>query len=169
MFQEMLRRFMDEAPVCVAVRAVAERLLSTRHLDELFREVARHQYESKLLFSTVVQLIGQVVAGPRRSVHEAYQHAGDVGVSVAAVYDKLNGMEPAIARAMVRAAAPPKARRSPGTCRCPRRRCRGTNCGSSTATTWRRPPSTASRNCALRAAGRCPDRPWSCSTRGGSC
>lgn len=105
MFQEMLRRFMDEAPVCVAVRAVAERLLSSRHLDELFHEVAQHQYESKLLFSTVVQLIGQVVAGPRRSVHEAYQHAGDVGVSVAAVYDKLNGMEPAIARAMVRRGA----------------------------------------------------------------
>src|SRR5678815_1851647 len=105
MFQEMLRRFMDEAPACVAVRAVVERMLNADRLDELFRQTSRHQYESKLLFSTVVQLIGQVIAGPRRSVHEAYQHTKDVGVSVAAVYDKLNGMEPAIAQAMVRRSA----------------------------------------------------------------
>jgi len=105
MFDSVLRRFMDEAPVCVAVRATLERLLRPGWLDELFGREARHQYESKLLFSTLVELMGQVVCGSRRSVHEAYQHAREMGVSIAAVYDKLNGLEPQIGAALVRQSA----------------------------------------------------------------
>jgi len=97
---------MDEAPVCVAVHAVAERMLGEQQLDELFRNHCRHQYESKLLFSTLVQLISQVIVGARRSVHEAYRHARqDIAVSITAVYGKLNGLEPAIAQAVVRHSA----------------------------------------------------------------
>ena len=102
MFSTVLRRFMDEAPVCVAVRATLERLLSPAWLDELFGRVACHQYESKLLFSTVGDLMSQVVCSVRRSIHEAYQHAQEISVSITSVYNKLNGLEPALSEALVR-------------------------------------------------------------------
>ena len=105
MFDSVLRRFMDEAPVCVAARATLGRLLRPQWLDELFRSEARQQYESKLLFSTLVGLMGQVVAGVRRSLHEAYQHTQEAGVSIASVYNKLNGLEPAVSVALVRQSA----------------------------------------------------------------
>jgi hypothetical protein len=106
MFDPTLRRFMDEAPVCVAARATLERLLRPEWLDALFRDEARRQYESKLLFSTLVGLMGQVVLGTRRSVHEAYQHAAEASaVSLAAVYDKLNGLEVGVSAALVRRSA----------------------------------------------------------------
>jgi len=102
MFNAVLRRFLDEAPVCVAVRATLERLLAPAWLDELFGRVACHQYESKLLFSTLSDLMSQVVCSTRRSIHEAYQHAREIGVSITSVYNKLNGLEPPLSAALVR-------------------------------------------------------------------
>jgi IS4 transposase len=101
MFDSVLRRFMEEAPVCVAVRATLERLLRPEWLDALFHRSACHQYEEKLLFSTAARLMGEVVCGSRRSVHEAYQHADEVGVSLTAVYNKLNKLESQIVAALV--------------------------------------------------------------------
>ena len=107
MFDPVLRRFMDEAPVCVAARACLARMLRPEWLDATFRDVARHQYESKLLFSTLAGLMGRVVLGTRRSVHEAYRHAdeGEVAVSITAVNDKLNRLEPDVGAALVRRSA----------------------------------------------------------------
>jgi len=67
-----------------------------------FGRVACHQYESKLLFSTLSDLMSQVVCSTRRSIHEAYQHAREIGVSITSVYNKLNGLEPPLSAALVR-------------------------------------------------------------------
>jgi IS4 transposase len=105
MFNGILRRFMEEAPVCVAVRASLQRLLHPEWLDELFGREARQQYESKLLFSTVTGLMSQVICGVRRSVHEACQHTQDLDVAIASVYNKLNNLECGISAALVRDSA----------------------------------------------------------------
>jgi hypothetical protein len=51
-----------------------------------------------LLFSTVVSLMLEVVCGSRKSVNAAYQAMEEaIPVSIQAVYDKLQGVEPAVA------------------------------------------------------------------------
>lgn len=100
-----LQRFVDRAPVCVMVRLAMERAMGPEALDALFRATAVRQYERDLLFSTLVGLMLPVVCGGRRSVHEAYR-LGSVdpppGVSIASVYNKLNGVEPDVSAALVR-------------------------------------------------------------------
>ena len=104
MFSKALQRFVDQAPVCVMVRLAMERALGADTLDGLFRDTARRQYERELLFSAVVGLMMSVVCGSRRSVHDAYrQQQGANGVdppavSLASVYNKLNGVEPGVSR-----------------------------------------------------------------------
>jgi IS4 transposase len=105
MFDKVLRRFMEEAPVCVAVRATLQRLMAPQWLDELFCREARQQYQSELLFSSVADLLSQVVCSTRRSLHEAYQQTQQVAVSITSVYNKLNGVEGGVSAALVRHSA----------------------------------------------------------------
>lgn len=102
-FGRVLQRFVDVAPVCVMARLAMGRALGADALDELFRGTAARQYERELLFSGVVGLMVQVACGARRSIHEAYQHAADPpAVSLASVYNKVNGVEPGVSAALVR-------------------------------------------------------------------
>lgn len=103
MADKTLRRFIEYAPVCVMVRLAMERAMGDEALDALFRDTAARQYQRELLFSTLVGLMLPVVCGSRRSVHEAYRHGPDPpAVSVASVYNKLNGTEPGVSAALVR-------------------------------------------------------------------
>jgi hypothetical protein len=108
MFGKTLQRFVDHAPVCVMVRLAMERALGADALDRLFRDTARRQYEKELLFSAVVGLMMPVVCGGRRSVHDAYRQSTDAGrpaVSLASVYNKVNGVEPGVSAELVRHSA----------------------------------------------------------------
>jgi len=79
-----------------------ENVFSAQRLDRLFGDTAVRQYEDELLFSTVADLMGLAVTKVRPSIHAAYQHRKEqVSVSIKAVYDKLNGIEPQVCRAMV--------------------------------------------------------------------
>jgi hypothetical protein len=99
---ETLERFVRRSPFSVMVRGVMENLLSPAKLDDLFTKTADQQYTRKLLFSTLVDLMGVVVCKIRPSMHAAIlSRQQALGVSVTAVYDKLNHLEPAIAAAMV--------------------------------------------------------------------
>ena len=61
------------------------------------------QYEDELLFSTVVQTLALAVNGVRSSVHAAYlANQEDFSVGVRSLYDKLQGVEPQVSRALVR-------------------------------------------------------------------
>ncbi len=100
--QEAFELFSKESPVTVMMRAVLENVFSAQRLDRLFGDVAVRQYEDELLFSTVADLMGLAVTKVRPSIHAAYQHRKEkVNVSIKAVYDKLNGVEPQVCRAMV--------------------------------------------------------------------
>jgi len=69
----------------------------------LFEEHADRQYTRSLLFSTMVDLMGVVVSKSRPSIHAAFQEVSEtLPVSLAAVYDKLNGLEPQVTSALVR-------------------------------------------------------------------
>ncbi len=106
MSDSCFQRFIDGAPICVMARVALERATAPPALDELFRRVARRQYEKQLLFSTLVKLMSGVVCGVHRSVNDAYQRERqEVAVSVTSVYNKLNGIEPQVTAELVRHSA----------------------------------------------------------------
>jgi IS4 transposase len=106
---EVFDRFARQSPVCVMVRATLENVFSAERLDALFARTAVQQRSSELLFSTVADLMGLVVCRVRPSLHAAFQ-SRDVGVTIKAVYDKLKGTEPAVARVTVQDTAQRMAR-----------------------------------------------------------
>jgi hypothetical protein len=98
--------FVEQRPICVMARGVLENLFNAARIDELFARTAEMQYTRALLFSSVVDLMGQVVLGVQPSVHAAYQaQAAQLGVSDQAVYDKLNHVELRVSAELVRDAA----------------------------------------------------------------
>ena len=102
-FSGVFKRFVEERPICVMSRGVLERLLDPERIDELFERTAEIQYTRKLLFSSVVDLMGQIVLGVQPSVHAAHQaRAKELGVSTQAVYDKLNHVELGVSAELVR-------------------------------------------------------------------
>lgn len=102
MISTIFEQFVEASPVTVMVRAIMERIFSAEKLDELFEQIAEKQYTRTLLFSSVVGLMSLVVCGIHPSVSAAYKALENVvGVSRVALYDKLNGLEPGISRAIV--------------------------------------------------------------------
>jgi len=98
----VFQRFAQSAPIALMVGGMLERVLTPEQLDALFARTAERQYTRELLFSTVFDLLSQVVCGLQPSMHAAYQaQVAEIGVSLTAVYNKLNGVEPAIAAAVV--------------------------------------------------------------------
>ena len=98
--------FGKERPLCVMARAVLERLLDAPRLDALFARTAQQQYTRELLFSSLVQLMSEVVLGGHPTVHAAYQaNKATIGVSTTALYNKLDRGETGVAAALVRDSA----------------------------------------------------------------
>ena len=87
------------------VRALLERTFHPERLDAWFEQTADAQYTRELLFSTLFELMSQVVCGVRRSVHDAYQAAEHVATSVGAAYRKLARIKPTTATELVRYSA----------------------------------------------------------------
>src|SRR4051794_4933689 len=103
---DVFERFSRDSPLSVMAQGIMENALNPRILDQLFEDVAQKQYTNKLLFSTVVDLMSVVVCRIRPSIHAAYQaRAETVGATVDAVYDKLDGTEPAVSAAPVHTVA----------------------------------------------------------------
>ena len=98
--------FVKERPICVMARASLERLLDAHRLDALFARTAERQYTRELLFSSLVQLMSEVVLGVHPTVHAAYQaNAAAIGVSTTALYNKLDRVETGVSAALVRDSA----------------------------------------------------------------
>lgn len=110
MFSTILQRFMEKSPVPVMVQVLLERVLSPEKLNAWFERTAVEQYTRELLFSTVFELMNLVIFKTFPSVHAAYQESGEqIGVSIASVYNKLNGIEAKTSAALVRDTASEKA------------------------------------------------------------
>jgi hypothetical protein len=100
---QVFEPFVTQRPICVMARGVLENLFNAARIDALFTRTAEEQYTHELLFSSVVDLMGQVVLGVQPSVHAAYQaQAEQLGVSDQAVYDKLHHVELGVSAELVR-------------------------------------------------------------------
>lgn len=103
---ELFQRFTEQTPVTVMMRSALEWCFSPARIDAIFAQAAIRQQPSKLLFSSVVNLLAVVVWKQRDSIRQAYEDACDkFEVSVRSVYNKLNGAETQVCRALVRETA----------------------------------------------------------------
>ncbi len=104
--QALVDRFEKQAPIAVMVRAALENALSTERLDAIFTKHAQRQTNRELMFSTVADIMGLVACRIHPSPHAAFQaSAKEIGVTVKALYDKLQRMEPNLSRQLVRETA----------------------------------------------------------------
>jgi Transposase DDE domain len=104
-FNEVLQRFVTEAPWCVMARGLLESAFAPRKMDALFDANAQAQETRTLLFSSCVEIMSWVVCRVRRSVNAACKHLRKhdaLPVSVDAVYDKLARVETQTSAALVR-------------------------------------------------------------------
>jgi IS4 transposase len=101
----ILERFVEASPVTVMVRATLERALDAGWADSLFDEYRERQYTRELLFSRTVELMAVVALGLQPSIHAVARTRKDLGVSLAALYDKINGTETGLSRALVAGSA----------------------------------------------------------------
>ena len=69
MLGKIFARFVEKSPISVMAHGLLERVLSSEEVDELFECVSDRQYTRDLLFSTVFDLMSQVVCGSRKSIH----------------------------------------------------------------------------------------------------
>jgi hypothetical protein len=99
----VFKRFLDESPLSVMMRAALEHAFSASALDEVFEAHAQRGYTRELLFSSIVELMGLVVAGKAPNVQSAFQQVRQrIPVSLKSVYEKLQHVEPAVCAGMVR-------------------------------------------------------------------
>lgn len=103
---DVFERFVEKEPISVMARTMMEVALAPAELNALFDSCSEQQYTRSLLFSSMVDLMGMVVSKVRPSVNAAYQRVKEtLPVSLTAVYDKLNGLEPPVTSALVRHSA----------------------------------------------------------------
>jgi hypothetical protein len=96
-------KFVQESPVSVMARALLEHALDPSPIDDLFNRTATVQYQDKLLFSTVVDMMGLIVCGISKSVHSVFHSRRDwFPVALTNVYQKLDGIELPVMQQLVR-------------------------------------------------------------------
>ena len=106
MLGKVFDRFVEKSPISVMVRGTLERVLGADQLDAWFARTAQKQYTRTVLFSTVYDILSQVVFRIKPSVRAAYRdHEDHVGASLISVYNKLNGVETHTSAALVRYSA----------------------------------------------------------------
>ena len=106
MLGEVFERFVEKSPISVMVRASLERVLGADRLDLWYERTAQKQYTRDLLFSSVYDLMNQVVFCVQPSVRAAYQaQQDDIATSLVSVYNKLNNLETHTAAELVRYSA----------------------------------------------------------------
>lgn len=66
MLGQVFERFVEKSPISVMVRAALERVLGADRLDQWYERTAQKQYTRELFFSTVYDLLSQVVFGCSR-------------------------------------------------------------------------------------------------------
>lgn len=101
MFSRILQKFAEKSPVTVMVHGLLERMLSAEKIDAWFEQVREVQYTRKILFSSIVSIMLQVVCRVKDNVYSAYLDSG-IDATRMAVYDKLKNIETKTSREIVR-------------------------------------------------------------------
>src|ERR1700688_2043113 len=98
----VFERFAEKTPFAVMSRSLLERTLTPEALNALFEEKADSQYTRELTFSSVVDLMGQVVTSAFPSVRAAFlDKSFNISVSLTSLYNKLQRIEPEVAAELV--------------------------------------------------------------------
>lgn len=106
MLGTVFARFVEKSPISVMVRGTLERVLGADQLDTWFARTAQKPYTRTVLFSTVYDVLSQVVLRIKPSVRAAYRDQADkVGASLISLYNKLNGVETHTSAELVRYSA----------------------------------------------------------------
>ena len=106
MLGKVFARFVEKSPLSVMVRGTLERVLGADQLDAWFARTAHKQYTRTVVFSTVYDILSQVVFRIKPSVRAAYRdHEDKVGASLISLYNKLHGVETHTSAALVRSSA----------------------------------------------------------------
>ena len=100
---ELLDRFEKDSPISVMARLTLDHLLDAARLDDLFARHAVQQKCGELLFSTVADLMALVAIKAKPSVHAAYKYRTkeEIGFAIKSIYNKLQGIELNVGRALV--------------------------------------------------------------------
>jgi hypothetical protein len=102
MFGEVMDRFVEQSAASVMFRGTLENVVAAELLDKIFAATAKRQRPGELLFSALVDLLAVVATGSRKSVNDAYLAKKEqFTVSVASVYNKLNGVERDVSRQLI--------------------------------------------------------------------
>jgi hypothetical protein len=101
LMDEILQRFIDQAPIAVMAQGTAARAIGSSVLDDIFKRHADAQYTRELTFSALTRLMTQVVFAAYPSVHAAYRANQEITVSITSVYNKLNGLGTGVSQALV--------------------------------------------------------------------
>ena len=108
LLSHVFERFVEKTPFAVMARSMLERTLVPEALDALFKDKAESQYLRELAFSSVVDLMGQVVTSAFPSVRAAFlSKSFGIPVSLTSLYNKLQGIEPVVAAELVIPSAKP--------------------------------------------------------------
>jgi len=98
----VLERFETKTAITVMAHVALMQALSPQWMEEVFEQNSDSQYTRELMFSTVVGLMMLVSLGLSPSVHAAAKRIEEeLGVSLRSVYNKINGVETAVVRALV--------------------------------------------------------------------
>lgn len=102
LLSHVFERFVEQTPFAVMARSLLERTLTPEGLNTLFEEKADTQYTRELTFSSVVDLMGQVVTSAFPSVRAAFMDKSfGISVSLTSLYNKLQGIEPEVSSQLV--------------------------------------------------------------------
>lgn len=102
--EKAIERFEQKKPVAVMTRMLLANTLSASCMDQIFSDHRLRQVEGDLAFSTVADLMGEVVLRIQPSVNAAHRNS-ELAIAVKSVYNKLQGIETAVSRAVVRQTA----------------------------------------------------------------
>jgi len=100
---EIVNRFKEKRPVCLMARMSLARLLSPTAIDQVFRDYAREQYQRKIPFSALTELMAEVTLCLSPSVNAGYKKLREtLNAARSCVFNKLERVEPQVAQALVR-------------------------------------------------------------------
>src|SRR4051812_9599420 len=103
LFDPLFERFAAGTPLTVMTRALLENTPQPQPLDDLFERLALKQYTRELLFSTAVATMTLVACRLYKSPRPVYaEHKGLFGVTLKCFYERLQGIELPVMRAMAK-------------------------------------------------------------------
>lgn len=101
--KEIIDRFKKKRPVCLMARMSLVRLLSPEAIDAVFRQHAEEQYERKILFSALTEMMADVTLCLSPSINASYRkHREKLAAARSSVSNKLDRVEPQVIQALVR-------------------------------------------------------------------